>query len=122
MNAYPRYRISDFRTSNWQKDRHQNDIKSLKRKLISFNMWSIIVMLKRQMSTEQIYKLSISPKWREPILQELLWLLICFQIQLKMLVITFKHLHGLGPGYLKDSLSLITYTCPSRTGRQGPID
>lgn len=40
-----------------------------------------------------------------PLLQELRWLPVCLQVQFKVLVVTFKALHGLGPGYLKDPLS-----------------
>lgn len=37
---------------------------------------------------------------------ELHWLLACFQVQLKILVITFKGLHAMGPGDLRNCLSL----------------
>lgn len=35
------------------------------------------------------------------LLQELHWLFICFQVQSKVLAVTYKALHGLGPGYFE---------------------
>lgn len=34
-----------------------------------------------------------------PLLHKLHWLLVCFQVQLKILVMTFKALYGVGPSY-----------------------
>ena len=39
-----------------------------------------------------------------PVLKSLHWLPISFWAKYKVLVITFKALHGLGPGYLRDRL------------------
>lgn len=41
-----------------------------------------------------------------PLLLELLWLLVYFWMQSKVLVVTFRALHGSGLGYLRDWLSL----------------
>ena len=39
-----------------------------------------------------------------PVLKSLHWLPISFRVKYKVLVITFKALHDLGPGYLRDHL------------------
>ncbi|XP_058023847.1 uncharacterized protein LOC131190529, partial [Ahaetulla prasina] len=39
-----------------------------------------------------------------PILRRLHWLPVVFRVRFKVLVTTFKMLHGLGPGYLRDRL------------------
>ena len=49
-----------------------------------------------------------------PTLKSLHWLPISFRAKYKVLVITFKALHGLGPGYLQDRL--LPYS-PPRTLR-----
>ena len=51
------------------------------------------------------------------LLRELHWVPVCFRVQFKVLVITFKALHGMGPGCLKDRLIPITLTHPTRSGR-----
>ncbi|KAM6466454.1 uncharacterized protein PHA67_012250 [Liasis olivaceus] len=62
-----------------------------------------------------------------PLLRELLWVpelhwdLVCFWIQFKVLAITFKALHGMGPGYLRDHLTPITSTQPTQSGREGML-
>lgn len=69
----------------------------------------------------------------ELLLRELHWLSICFRVQFKGLVITFKALQDLGPSYLSDhltTLELAHTTYPSRggmlrdpsaySGRRGP--
>lgn len=48
---------------------------------------------------------------------ELNWLPLCFWMQFKVLVFTFKVLHGTGPGYLRDHLFPITSTHPIRSIR-----
>ncbi|XP_053169630.1 uncharacterized protein LOC128353010 [Hemicordylus capensis] len=50
--------------------------------------------------------LSRAARWEHitPILKELHWLPVCFRVQFKVLVLTFKALNGLGPGYLRDRL------------------
>lgn len=60
-----------------------------------------------------------------PLLCELHWLSICFSVKLKVLVITFKAPHGMGPNYLRDHLSPIAWI-PCHQVRQeghtiGPI-
>lgn len=37
-----------------------------------------------------------------PMFHEWHWLPVCFQIQFKVLFLTFKAFHGIGPGYLSD--------------------
>ena len=54
-----------------------------------------------------------------PSLKSLHWLPISFQVKYKVLVITFKALHGLGPGYLWDRL-LCTIR-PAYSGLMGGI-
>lgn len=49
-----------------------------------------------------------------PILQELHWLPVDFWPQFKMLLITFKALYSLGPGYLRDHLTLQHSAWPLR--------
>ena len=49
-----------------------------------------------------------------PILMHLHWLPVQFRIQYKILLLTFKSLHGLAPQYLAD---LITINCPTRSLR-----
>ncbi|XP_053106346.1 uncharacterized protein LOC128325025 [Hemicordylus capensis] len=50
--------------------------------------------------------LSGAARWEHiiPILKELHWLSVHFRVQFKVLVLTFKALNGLGPGYLRDRL------------------
>ncbi|XP_060542108.1 uncharacterized protein LOC132710271, partial [Pantherophis guttatus] len=55
-----------------------------------------------------------------PLLRELQWLPVVFQVRFKVLVTTFKALHGLGPGYLRDRLLLpIASHRPVRSYREG---
>ena len=56
-----------------------------------------------------------------PLLCELHWLPVCFWVQFKVLVITFKALHGMGPGYLKDRLVPIRSTCPTQACKEGML-
>lgn len=49
-----------------------------------------------------------------PPLQALYRLPLCFWVHFKLLVILFKAVHVLGPGYLKGSLSPVTSTQPTR--------
>lgn len=44
---------------------------------------------------------------------------VCFWFQFKMLVITYKVLHDMGLGYLRDHLYPDTSTCPIRYRRRG---
>ncbi|XP_058042561.1 retinoic acid-induced protein 2 isoform X2 [Ahaetulla prasina] len=55
-----------------------------------------------------------------PLLRSLHWLPVVFRVRFKILVTTFKALHGLGPGYLRDRL-LLTYAShrPVRSHREG---
>lgn len=53
------------------------------------------------------------------IICELHWLPVCLWVQLKVLVIIFKALHVLGPGYLKNCLFPVVSTCPIHSGRKG---
>lgn len=49
------------------------------------------------------------------------WLSICFWMQLKVLVVTFKALHDSGPGYLWDQLFLVVPTRPIQSSRRGTL-
>ncbi|KAF7236814.1 Extracellular calcium-sensing receptor [Varanus komodoensis] len=49
-----------------------------------------------------------------PVLRQLHWLPIEVWAQFKMLVMTYKDLNGLGPGYLKEHLCPYMPTCPLR--------
>ncbi|CAI5764971.1 Hypothetical predicted protein [Podarcis lilfordi] len=49
-----------------------------------------------------------------PVLFQLHWLLVEYRVRFKVLVLTFKALHGLGPSYLRDCLS---WYAPRRTLR-----
>ena len=51
-----------------------------------------------------------------PVLYDLHWLPVCWRIKYKISLLTFKALHGTGPGYIKDLL--VPYV-PSRTLRSG---
>ncbi|XP_058024513.1 uncharacterized protein LOC131190935, partial [Ahaetulla prasina] len=55
-----------------------------------------------------------------PLLCRLHWLPVVFRVHFKVLVTTFKALHGLGPGYLRDRL-LLPYAShrPVRSHREG---
>ncbi|XP_058048302.1 uncharacterized protein LOC131202851 [Ahaetulla prasina] len=56
----------------------------------------------------------------KPILRRLHWLPVAFWVQIKVLVLTFKALHGLGPGYLWDHLLLpVASHRPVRSHREG---
>ncbi|XP_070800657.1 uncharacterized protein, partial [Pituophis catenifer annectens] len=61
--------------------------------------------------------------WRShvtPLLRELHWLPVVFRVRFKVLVITFKALHGIGPSYLRDRLLLPTTSHrPVRSHREG---
>lgn len=48
-----------------------------------------------------------------PLLCEMHWLPISFLVQFKRVVITFKVLYGIGPGYWWDHLSLKTFNWPT---------
>lgn len=48
-----------------------------------------------------------------PPLGELHWLRVCFRVQVKVLVINFKALHGIGPLYLRDSLTPLGLARPT---------
>lgn len=50
-----------------------------------------------------------------PLFCDLHW----FQVQFKVLIITFKVLHGLGPGYFRDHLSPVVSAHPIQSGRMG---
>lgn len=50
-----------------------------------------------------------------PLLQELDWLLVVFQIQFKVLAITYKALKSLGSGYLKDHHSIQISAWPTQS-------
>ncbi|XP_058023921.1 uncharacterized protein LOC131190598, partial [Ahaetulla prasina] len=55
-----------------------------------------------------------------PILRGLHWLPVVFRVRFKILVTTFKALHGLGPGYLRDRLLLPHASHrPVRSHREG---
>lgn len=58
---------------------------------------------------------------RAPLFHELHWLPICFQVQFKVLVGTFKALRGLGMDYVKDCLSPVVSTCSVGSGRSGTL-
>ena len=49
---------------------------------------------------------SLSPKFCHitPVLMSLHWLLIDLRIEFKILIITYKTLHGLAPAYIEDLL------------------
>lgn len=53
-----------------------------------------------------------------PLLCELRWLLVCFWVQFKGLLLTFKALHGMGPGSLRICLSLIMLAHTIKYGRE----
>lgn len=52
-----------------------------------------------------------------PLLCELHWLLVCFQVQFKV----FEALHGMAPGYLRDCLIPLELACPTLAGRGGML-
>ncbi|XP_058011152.1 uncharacterized protein LOC131184144 [Ahaetulla prasina] len=55
-----------------------------------------------------------------PILRRLHWLPVAFRVRFKVLVTTFKALHGIGPGYLRDRLLRPnTSHRPVRSHREG---
>ena len=55
-----------------------------------------------------------------PLLRELHWLPVVFRVRFKVLVTTFKALHGIGPGYLRDRLlPPIASHRPVRSHREG---
>ncbi|KAK9395419.1 hypothetical protein NXF25_018780 [Crotalus adamanteus] len=54
-----------------------------------------------------------------PILRELHWLPVGLRMQFKVLVITFKALHGIGPGYLQDRILPHSSQRPVRSHRLG---
>lgn len=64
---------------------------------------------KLQLAQRSSARLQTGASYRErttPLLQQLNWLPVCFRIQFKVLVMTFKALDGSGPGYLADCVSL----------------
>ena len=56
-----------------------------------------------------------------PILSHLHWLLVCFRAQFKVLVLTYKALHGLGPQYLMERLSQHEPTRTLRSTTKTPL-
>lgn len=56
-----------------------------------------------------------------PLLRELHWLPVCLWVQLKVLVISFKALHVMDPGYLKNHLIPLGLACPTSAGRGGML-
>ena len=53
------------------------------------------------------------------LLRELHWLPVAFRVRFKVLVTTFKALHGKGPRYLQDRLLPNTSLRPVRSHREG---
>lgn len=47
------------------------------------------------------------------LLHELHWLAVCVQLQFKVLLITFKSLHGMGPSYSRNHLTPLGLAPPS---------
>ena len=54
-----------------------------------------------------------------PILEELQWLPVESRIEIKMLILTFKAYHGIGPKYLTDSLVKNTISRTFRSTNKG---
>uniref|UniRef100_A0A8C6X2L9 Reverse transcriptase domain-containing protein n=1 Tax=Naja naja TaxID=35670 RepID=A0A8C6X2L9_NAJNA len=55
-----------------------------------------------------------------PLLRNLHWLPVALWVRFKVLVLTFKVQHGMGPGYLQEQLLPTSNTnCPVRAHRQG---
>lgn len=54
-----------------------------------------------------------------PVLSSLHWLPVRFRIQLKVLIFTYRSLHGLGHGYISDLLHLYITTRALRSLNQG---
>ena len=54
-----------------------------------------------------------------PILEELQWLPVKSRIEIKMLILTFKAYHGIGPKYLTDSLVKNTISRTFRSTNKG---
>ncbi|XP_061443806.1 uncharacterized protein LOC133365612 isoform X9 [Rhineura floridana] len=72
---------------------------------------------KLQLVQNAAARLVTGTRWSEhikPILSCLHWLPVCFRAQFKVLVLTYKALHGLGPQYLMERLSRYE---PTRTLR-----
>ena len=44
-----------------------------------------------------------------PLLRELHWLPVRLRVDFKILLVTFKILHGVAPSYLKDLVSVMSY-------------
>lgn len=44
-----------------------------------------------------------------------------FWMQFKVLIIAYKTLHGIGPGYLRDHLSTIAFVYPIHSSRMGAV-
>uniref|UniRef100_A0A803SQV2 Reverse transcriptase domain-containing protein n=1 Tax=Anolis carolinensis TaxID=28377 RepID=A0A803SQV2_ANOCA len=67
---------------------------------------SVIRKLKLVQNAAARLLAGVPARWRiTPILQQLHWLPIEYRITFKILVLTFKALHGLGPAYLRARLS-----------------
>uniref|UniRef100_R4GDH7 Reverse transcriptase domain-containing protein n=1 Tax=Anolis carolinensis TaxID=28377 RepID=R4GDH7_ANOCA len=67
---------------------------------------SVIQKLKLVQNAAAHLLAGVPARWRiTPILQQLHWLPIEYRITFKILVLTFKALHGLGPAYLRARLS-----------------
>lgn len=90
--------------------------------IITHSIWSCLWMVSVSFGWFRMQWSAIFHKPRlahvSPHLWELYWLPICFPFQLKILVITFNALQGLGPDYLKDHSSPFTSTQPTRMERQ----
>lgn len=56
-----------------------------------------------------------------PTLTTLQWLLVCFCIDFKVLMITFKDLHGLGPRYLSEPLFPARTACIAHSSQAGEL-
>ena len=53
-----------------------------------------------------------------PTLQDLPWLPVCKRIKFKILLLTFKAIHGLAPIYLQDMVKIHVPERNTRTGKQ----
>lgn len=54
-----------------------------------------------------------------PLFCELHWIPVCYWVQLKVLVMTYKALHCIGPGFLQNQLCPITLAHPTQSGMEG---
>lgn len=107
--------MSSFEKLDWQKKKINTAILKVSKQGVKFAISSTSYL--QLVQNVAVQMLSGQSKFYHvtPILHVLHWFPVIFQTQFKRLVIPYKALYSLGPGYLKDRLILQNYSWPLRS-------